>query len=130
MEVFLSDLHPGRRELSEGERGVDDVLGVLHRADAAFLVEGLEPRVAADAAHASRDVVDFLVDLAGGDLELGLAHGLLDQRPRDQGFEDFLTFSRDHFIRQALPGDDFTVDDRDRIAGVDGNSRGFELRKG
>ena len=70
LHVLLGDLDTGGGQLAEGEGRVDDVAGLLHWADPAFLVPGAEPGLAAQAGDAHRHVVDFLVNLGGGDLDL------------------------------------------------------------
>ncbi len=111
--TFLAD------ELPQRQGRVDDVAGVLDRADPPFLVEGAKPGLAADAGHAHGNVVDLGVDLGGGHLELFGAKCLLDQLSRDQGLEDLLALTRDALVGELLTGDGLGVDGGDRVGRVD-----------
>src|SRR5262249_16069384 len=113
------DLHAAGGELAQGERGVDDVAGILHRADAALLVGRAEPGLATEPANALRDVVDLLVDLSRGDLELVLAEVLPDGLARDERLECLLPLPDEGLGRQLGAGDDLSVDHGDRIRRVD-----------
>ena len=69
LHVFGRDLDPARAQFPQGQGRVDDVAGILHRADSALLVEGAQPAFAADAEPLG-DVSISCVDLGRRDFEL------------------------------------------------------------
>ena len=122
LHVLGSDLDPAGAQLPQREGRVDDVPGVLDRADAALLVEGPQPALAADSEPLG-DRLDLLIDLGRRDLQLPAAESLLDQRAVDQQLEDLLALAGHALVGELLAGDDLAVDDRDRVGGIDRDHR-------
>ena len=118
-----------RRQLAQGQGGIDDVAGVLDGADPPLLVERPEPGLAADAGHPHRDVVDLLVDLGGGHLLLRGPQPLLDQLAGDQGLEDLLPLAGDALVGQLLAGDHLAVDGGDRVGRIDRDRGQLQSRR-
>ena len=117
LHVLGRDLDPARAQFPQRERRVDDVPGILHRADPALLVERAQPAFAADA-EPPGDGLDFLIDFGRRDFELLRSKGLLDQGAVDHQLGDFLALASDAFIGKLLARDHLAVDDDDRIGGI------------
>jgi hypothetical protein len=127
VQVLVGHLDPVRRQLPQRQGRVDDVAGVLHGADPALLLERAEPGLAADVRDAAGDVVDLLVDLGGGDLELPGLQRLLDELAVDQRVEDLLPLAGDALVGELLAADRLAIDDGDRVGGIDGYLHHLEL---
>ena len=93
--VVGRDLDPTRAQFPQCEGRIDDVPGVLHRADAALLIEGPQPPFTADPEPLG-DRLDFLVDLGRRDLQFLLSKSLVDQGTVDEQLEDFLPLRATH----------------------------------
>ncbi len=81
--VLGSNLDPAGAEFTQSDGRVDDVPGILHRADPTLLVQSAQPTLTVDSKPLGR-VFDLLVDLGRRDLELLAAERLLDDHAVNQ----------------------------------------------
>ena len=102
-------------------RRVDDLAGVLRRADAALLVQGAEPALAVDAEPLG-DAVDLLVDLGGRDRHLRPRRRLLDQATVDHDVQDLLALLGHALVGELLARDRLAVDDAIGSEGFTGSA--------
>ncbi len=123
-----SDLNSSRRQFPQGEGRIDDVAGVLDRADSPLLIERPQPALTRDSEPAG-DRLDLLIDLRRGDRPSSCRCRAWSISVRlMSSSRTFLPFAGEAFVGKLLTRDGLVVDDRDRVAGIHRNPAPASVR--
>ena len=119
LQVLGGHLDLAGAELPQGEGRVDDVPGVLRRADAALLVQGAQPALAADAEPLG-DRFDLLIDLGRRDLIFCRASACSISMRLIMMSRIFFPLPGHALVGQLLAGDHLAVDEAIGSVGLTG----------